>query len=556
MGKQRYMSASDAAAMRPDYVVVGAGPGGCVMASRLTEDPGTKVLLVEAGRDNDDLRIKLPSGVAAMVTRPQFDWNWQPLPDPSINGRSLIWSSGKMLGGSSSIHGQVHMRGLKSDFDLWARSLGDESGEWSYDDLLPYFVKSENYTGTPSPARGRGGPLNVVEIREPHPLAKGFVRAGVDLGYEATDHNGDQPMGYAITQGTQKDGRRFSAFDGYITPHLNRPNLGVIIKHQATRILFDGTRAVGVELTSPDGTRTRIEAAREVIVSSGTVGTTNLLMKSGVGPGQMLQDAGVALRVESAGLGSNLQEHPGFSVSRLVKDAWSLNQAFARPDIAARWAYQLLRKRKGPFTDPAVIAMGYAHTTPDRTLPPELQLHFMPFAYRLKPESKGPLTGELAKRAAVGMMASHAKPKARGTISITDADPFAAPVIDHKLLGDERDLRDMVAGAKIITEMFKSPHLAPHVIGQFNPEVTPTDETGWVEYVRGNTYAAYHMCGTARMGRRDDPTAVVDPTLRVIGAENLRVVDASVMPHIPSSNTFVPTIAIGEKAADLVRSGA
>lgn len=556
MSKQRFMSASAAAAMSPDYVVIGAGPAGCVMASRLSEDPSTKVLLVEAGRDNDDLRIKLPAGVAAMVTRPRFDWGWQTLPDPSINGRSLTWSSGKMLGGSSSIHGQVHMRGLKSDFDLWAHSLGDESGEWSYADLLPYFLRSENYTGTTSLARGRGGPLNVIDIREPHPMAEGFVRAGVDLGYEATDHNGEQPMGFAITQGTQKNGRRFSAYDGYITPNLGRPNLGVIIEHQATRVLFDGTRAVGVELTSPDGTRTRVDARREVIVSSGTVGSTNLLMKSGVGPGQMLQDAGVAVCVEVPGLGTNLQEHPGFSVSRFVKGTWSLNQAFVRPDLAARWMYQVLRKRRGPFSDPAVVAMGYAHTTADRTLPPELQLHFMPFAYRLKPESKGPLTGEIPKRAAVGMMATHTKPKGRGTISITNADPFAPPIIDHQLLADERDLRDLVAGAKILTAMYESPHLAPYVVGQCNPEVTPTDDAGWIEYVRSNSYGAYHMCGTARMGRRDDPTAVVDPTLRVIGAKNLRVVDASVMPYIPSSNTYIPTIAVAEKAADLVRRGA
>jgi len=555
MPNEHFISVSDAAAMQPDYIVVGGGPGGCVMASRLSEDPQTKVLLVEAGRDSDNFRVRWPFGTAFMVTNPKWDWGWETLPDASMEGRDVMWSSGKTLGGSSSINGQVFMRGLKSDFDLWGEAVGG-NGDWSYDDLLPYFIKAENYNGPASAVRGRGGPVNVVEVEEKHPIAEAFVKIGEDMGYERTDFNGEQPIGFGHTQANQKDGMRFTAYDAYIRPNLRRPNLGVLINHRAARVLFDGNRAIGIEVVSPDGTHTSLTAGREVIVSSGTAGTTNLLMKSGVGPRQMLEKAGVQVQVDAPALGHNLQEHPGFSVSRFIKGAWSFNKAQVRPDLAARYLFRLLSsKHDGPFAGPAILSMGYAHTTPDRSGPPELQLHFMPFAYRLRPGDKSPVKAEIPKRSAVLFMATLTKPHARGTISIADNDPLGRPVISHQLLADERDLQHLVSGAKILTEMFTSPHVAPYVVGQCNPAVDPADDAGWVDYVRRNSYTAYHMCGSARMGQRNDPEAVVDPELRLIGADGLRIVDASVFPVIPSSNTFLPVVAVAEKAADIVRQG-
>lgn len=553
MSRHRFLSADEVAASEPDYVIVGGGPAGCVLAGRLTEDPGTRVLLLEAGRDCDAFRVRLPVGPALMLTRPGWDWGWETLPDPSMNGRNPTWSSGKMLGGSSSIHGQVHMRGLPYDFDLWAELLGDPGGAWSYRDLLPYFVRSEHYAAGRLPGRGVNGPLNVVDIAEPHPLAEAFIAAGVDRGFPRTDLNGAEPEGFGITQGTQKDGRRFNAYDGYVRPNLARPNLGVAVHQRVVRVVMEGTRAAGVEVLTPDGSRRTVRARREVILAAGTMGTTNLLLKSGIGPSEQLRRAGVAVALDAPRLGMNLQEHPGVSVSRFIRGAWSLNEAQVRPDLGLRYLYRLLARRDGPFAAPLIGAMGYDRVDPDSPVP-ELQLHFMPFAYRMQPDSKTPLTAELPKRAAAGMMATLTKPYARGTITIADPDPLTPPVIDHQLLGDERDLALMVAGLKSVTALFASPHFAPYVVAHCNPLVDPADDAGWEEYARRNSYNAYHVVGTCRMGRRDDPEAVVDPELKLIGADGLRVVDASVMPVVPSANTYAPTVAVAEKAADLVRA--
>jgi choline dehydrogenase len=546
------MRLDEATSMNPDYIVVGAGPGGCVVASRLSEDPSVKVLLIEAGRDCDNFRVKLPIGPALMITKPGWDWCWETPPDPTMNGRHVTWSAGKLVGGGSSVHGQVNMRCLPSDYDLWADLLG--GSEWSYEDLLPYFIKCEHYTGSDSPVRGKGGPLNVADMTDVHPLAEAFVDAGTDLGYQRTDLNGEQPLGFGLTQATQKNGRRFNVYDGYIRPHLNRPNLGLVVKARVTRVVIESGRAIGVEVEAPGGGTRTIRAGREVIVSAGTIASCNLLMKSGLGPGEVLQKAGVPVQVERAGVGRNLQEHSGLSLSRFIRGAWSLNSAQARPDLGARYMYQLLVKHRGPFASPVVQAMGYAKTLPDLPIP-DLQLHFLPFAYRMKRESRSALAAEMPKKAAVAIQATLTKPNVRGQVRISDPDPVTAPAIDHHLLGDERDLQALIAGCKIITGIFEGPRFASSVVANCNPQVNPTSDAGWEDYVRNNTNIAYHQVGTCRMGRRDDPAAVVDPTLKLIGAERLRVVDASVMPIVPSANTYIPTVVVGEKAAAMIRSG-
>lgn len=546
------MRIDEAVSMQPDYIVVGSGPGGCAVAGRLSEDPAAKVLLIEAGRSDADFRVRWPIGPAMMITKPGWDWCWETPPDPTMNGRHITWSAGKVVGGGSSVHGQVCMRCLPSDYALWAETVG-EGSEWSYDDLLPYFIKAEHYAGSESPVRGRSGPLSVVDMTDPHPLAEAFVQAGVDMGWERTDQNGERPLGFGLTQAGQKDGRRFNAYDGYIRPHEGRANLGVLIKTRVLRVLMEDGRATGVEIATPDGTRV-IAARREVIVSAGTIASANLLMKSGVGPGEVLQAAGVPVRLQRDGVGRNLQEHAGLCLSRFTQGSWSLNNAQVRPDLGARYLYELLFRRRGPFTAPTVVAMGYAKTMPDLPVP-DLQLHFLPFAYRMKPDSRSALAAEVPKKAAAAIQATLAKPNVRGQVRITDADPTSAPRIDHHLLGDERDLQTLIAGCKIVNGIFEGPRFAPSVVGNCNPQTIPTDDAGWEDYVRNNTNVAYHQVGTCRMGRRSDAQAVVDSSLRVIGAEGLRVVDASVMPVVPSANTWIPTAAVGEKAADMIAGG-
>jgi choline dehydrogenase len=552
VGQQNWVRLADAVSMNADYVIVGAGPAGCVLASRLSEDPATKVLLIEAGGSPDNFRVKLPIGPALMITRKRWDWGWETPPDPTMNGRHITWSAGKVVGGGSSIHGQVNMRCLPSDYDEWAEVIGQGS-EWSYADMLPYLIKCEHYPGSGSPVRGKDGPLNVADMVDVHPLARAFVAAGQDMGYEATDLNGDRPVGFGLTQATQKDGRRFNAFDGYLRPHLNRPNLGILIGTRVIRVILEGGAATGVEV-SVGGEKRIIGAAREVIVSAGTIASCNLLMKSGIGPAEVLTAAGVPVLVERGGVGRNLQEHAGLSLSRFIRGHWSLNSAQARPDLAARYLYQLVVKHRGPFASPVVQAMGFVKTRSE--LPrPDLQLHFLPFAYRMKFDSRSALAAEMPKKAAVAIQATLAKPNVRGQVRITDDRPESPPAIDHHLLGDERDLRTLIAGCKVITSIFEGPRFALSVVGNCNPLVNPDTDAGWEEYVRNNTNIAYHQVGTCRMGQRSDPAAVVDPTLRLIGAERLRVVDASVMPVVPSANTYIPTVVVAEKAADLIRSG-
>ena len=539
----------DLAQLQPDYVVVGGGSAGCVVAGRLSENRETRILLLEAGGSSDSFMVRMPAGVSSLVENPKWDWAYQTAADPSLGGRSFSWSAGKCLGGSSSINGQVYMRGIPEDFDEWARLLGN-TPDWSYQDMRGFFNSCETYLGNDHEGRGRNGPLYVSPLKDPHPLAHGFIAAGESLGYPRTDLNGDSPEGFDYTQSTQYKGSRFSAYDAFIRPNRSRNNLFVETKAPVKRILFEGGRAIGVEV----GRRNKVVkvlANKAVILSAGAVASPALLLRSGVGERSQLEAAGVSVVHELEGVGKNLQEHPGAGISKFVSGR-SLNVERS-PHRVALGLFQYLFQQRGPLSSPVVQAMAYVRTTPELSRP-DVQLHFLPFAYVLNKTSKSALAAEMPKRAAVMFNSTVCKPQGRGQIRIVPSNGGIQTTIDHQLLGHEGDVHTLVRSCKFICKLYEHQDVRASVIEDCNPAPVPTSDDEWVEYVRNNSNVAYHPAGTCKMGRQEDPAAVVDSQLRVLGLGGLRVIDASIMPTLTSGNTNAPVMAIAEKGASLVAS--
>lgn len=508
-----------------DYVVVGAGAAGSVLAHRLTEDPGTRVLVLEAGGPDDDPRIRKPSAFRQLVGTP-FNWAYTTEEQPELRGRRISWPQGRGWGGSGSISAMVYVRGHASDFDVW-EALGNPG--WGYDDVLPYFKKAQNQERGASEFHGVGGPQNVADARWVPPLSQAFAEAAVQAGLPRNDDfNGARQEGVGFYQLNQKDGQRHSAAEAYLRPALDRPNLTVVNHAWVTRVVFDGTRATGV-VYEQDGQEQEARATKEVLLSAGTIGSAKLLLLSGVGPAAELEELGIPVVLDLPGVGRNLQEHPRVAVTWSSLRPLGLTEA---EQVQAEREYE--EHRTGPLASNGVGAGAFVRLAPDSPAP-DLQIM---------------ATGNPAARQySIHAVLTH--PRSRGSLRLRTADPADPPLLQPLYLSEDQDLDDLVAGLRIVRRIGEADALAPYRGRQVGPGDQGWGDEALRDYVRQNTVTFFHPVGTCRMGA--DEGAVVDAELRVRGLQGLRVIDASVMPALLSGATHAATVMIAERGADLLK---
>jgi choline dehydrogenase-like flavoprotein len=524
-----------------DFVVVGGGSGGCAVAGRLSEDPKTSVAVLDAGGRNDNWIVTTPFTLALMVPAKLNNWAFDTVPQKGLNGRIGYQPRGKGLGGSSAINAMVYIRGHRSDYDQWA-ALGNAG--WSFSDVLPYFKRSEDNADFGGEYHGKGGPLHVNKLRTDNPVQQIFLQGAQEGQFRLReDFNADEHEGLGVYQVTQKNGERWSAARAYIHPHIgSRANLHAVTKAHATRILFEGKRAVGVEYRQGKELKT-IRARREVIVSSGAFQTPHLLQLSGVGDAAALAKHGISSVHHLPGVGQNLQDHPDF-VFGFMSDNPNFNGlSLGGIPRLLRAIRQYRRERRGPMTSNFAECGGFLKTRPDLDVP-DIQLHFGMAMADDHGRKRHMGTGFTCHVCVL-------RPKSRGSVALASADPLAAPLIDPNFFGDSADLETMVAGFKLTRRLLETPSLRALQKKDMYAEGVETDDQ-IRELLRQRVDTVYHPVGTAKMG--SDPMAVVDAKLKVHGLEGLRVVDASVMPTLIGGNTNAPTIMIGEKASDMIKA--
>lgn len=518
-----------------DYVIVGAGSAGCVLAARLTEDPNVRVLLLEAGGSDSVKEVRIPAAFSKLF-KSDRDWNYSTEEEPHLNRRRLYWPRGKMLGGCCSMNAMIYVRGNPADYDCW-KQLGNEG--WGWADVLPYFKKSENQERGASEFHGVGGPMNVGYPRYVNELTRAFLAGAVELGISANkDFNGPTQDGAGLYQVTQKNGARHSVADAYLKPAMHRGNnLIVLTGAQATRVLVENGRASGVEYARA-GTVEQARAEREVILAAGAVNSPQLLLLSGIGPAGELKKPGIRVIHDLPGVGRNLQDHPMVSVGYLCTKPVSLASA----ESIANFVYWLVFKR-GPLAS-NVAEAGIFLRTREELWAPDLQILFGPAYY----VNHG---FDRRKEHCFGFGPTLIAPESKGGIELRSADPFDPPAIRANYLATERDLRVMIEGVRWCREIAETKAFEPYRGEELHPGSRIVSDDEIASFIRAEAQTLYHPVGTCKMGT--DPMAVVDSRLRVRGIEKLRVADASVMPRIIAGNTNAPTIMIAEKAADMVR---
>ncbi len=522
-----------------DYIVLGGGSAGCVLANRLSADPANKVVLLEAGGSASGFVNSMPSGGMTYLGNPERDWCYMTEPDPSLGGRQSMWNAGRIMGGGSSINGMVYVRGARADYDEWAE-LG--CAGWGWDDVLPYFRKSESFKGAPRESRGTDGPLAVGPRRMPHPLAETFVAACEAYGLRRVDdYCGGDTDGVYVLDIAQHDGKRSSSASAFMdAATMRRTNLAVVTGATVDKVLIENGRAAAVRFIRNDGTDATVRCRREVVVSAGTMQSPAILMRSGIGPAGHLADMGVGLAHASPQVGQNLQEHASFrSEFQVDTPTWN---TMMRPLPMMRELLRYLLFRTGVMTIVPIEAMAALRSRPGLDHPDiHLSLGLLCIDHAtLKPH----------RLPAVMALASVAKPKSRGEIRLRSADVADRPVVDHRLLGHPDDLATMIVAAKEVQRIFSAPPLAGHTVGRLTPEQLPQTDAEWEQVIRGNCASSYRPVGTCRMG--GDQEAVVDPRLRVRGISGLRVADASIIPVIPDAGMTATAMMIGEKGADMM----
>ena len=513
--------------MNFDYVIIGAGSAGCVLANRLTEDPGKRVLLLEAGPRDTNIWIHVPLGYGKLFTRTDINWAYQSEPEPALNGRRIFTPRGRVLGGSSSINGLVYIRGQPEDYDGWGIP------GWDFASLLPYFRKSENQARGADEWHGVGGPFEVGDL-ERHELCDAFIDSAASLGFPRNpDFNGARQEGTGYYQASTCRGRRCSTATGYLRPAEKRPNLTVEVNTLVTRIVLDGRRATGVQIGD------RVVSGGEIILAGGAFNSPQLLQLSGIGPGPLLQEKGIPV-VADLPVGEGLQDHFYARTFWRCKQPITLNDDMASWFRQARIGLQYILNRSGPLSIAAGYAAAFVRTKPVLKQP-DAQIYFINFAA----ERRG---GVLHPFSAFTCSVSQLQVESRGSVAIRSADSREAPAIKYNYLATENDRRVMVDGLKIVRRIVKARPLADYVAAEELPGAKVQSDDEWLSFVREYGETVFHPTSTCSMGK------VVDASLRVKGIDRLRVVDASVMPAVPSGNINAAVIAVAEKAADLIKS--
>ena len=526
-----------------DYIVVGAGSAGCVMANRLSEDPDASVLLLEAGGKDDNIWIHIPVGYVKTMQDPNVNWLFETEPDEYTYHRSIPVPRGKVLGGSSSINGMLYVRGQSQDYDTWAQ-LGNRG--WSFDDVLPYFKKSENNVDRPTELHGVGGPLQVEDLSETYPILDAFIDAAEEAGYPKNpDYNGTTQEGFGYYQVTQKGGRRYSVSRAFLDPIRGRANLKVETDAFARDVIFEGNKALGINYTV-HGFPRAARARKEVILCAGAIQSPQILELSGVGQPELLREHGIDVRHELAGVGENHQDHYISRMAWKVKQPVTLNET-TRGLSLLKEGLKLLFQGKGALTMPAGIAHGFVKTRPELETP-DVQYHCAHASFA------DPHKRILHDFPGMSLGPCQLRPESRGTVHITSDDHRDRPAIKPNFLKEDLDRETHVAGLKIARDILERPALDSYRDVEFVPGPDCRTDDELLDHARRVGGTVYHPVGTCKMG--NDPMAVVDDRLRVHGIGGLRVVDASVMPRLVSGNTNAPVIMIAEKAADMIKEDA
>ena len=522
-----------------DYIVVGAGSAGCVLANRLTASGRHRVLLLEAGGHDRHFWIHVPLGFAKLFNNATVNWLYKSEPEPELNNRQIIQPRGKVVGGSSSINGLLYIRGQHEDYDHW-RQLGNAG--WSFQDVLPYFKRAEDQERGADDLHGVGGPLSVSNVGEPHPLCEAFIDAAEQSGIPRTDDfNGPKQEGAGYFQLTAKNGRRWSTAAGYLKQARRRHNLKVELNALATRILFSGRRAIGIEYRQGGSLRTAY-ADGEVILSGGAFNSPQLMQLSGVGPSDLLRSHGIGVIADMPGVGSDLQDH------LQVRMQFRASQPITANDVINNWRHRYAAGLRYMLTGKGLLGVGAGYggaffkTRPDLATP-DVQIHFLIFSTESAGANVHPFSGFMAS-------VCQLRPDSRGSVRIKSADPAMPPAIQPRYLTARNDVDTIIAGLKQLRQVMNQPVMRRLIAEERAPGENIVSDADLLEYARNTGTTVYHPTSTCRMG--PDPSAVVDERLRVRGFERLRVIDASIMPSLVSGNTNAAAVMIGEKGSDMV----